>query len=383
MQDKTHAAVRGLAGPLIGALVLVLLPAAASARSEPKAAPSATALLARGAGYTQPRGSARVRRLQRDLRLAGARPGPVDGLFGPRTSAGVRRFQRHHDLAVDGIVGRATRAALANRVTSSEPEHTTPPVKAQPAQARVPANLGVSQTAPPKTVHESASSLGTLGLLAVLAVIVALVGGGTAGLLRAAKPRRARTRAYRGPVASGFPGKGMPPLGRRVRGARRAPPQSTPVLGYVTFVGSPGGRADLRHQADAIQVECKKRGLNLLDVHLDREPSGVTGLDRPGFCRALDRISSGEAQGLVVADLSRLSRSVTHIGPVLEWFSRSDTRLVATAQRLDTAERQSRQGMEWLIEVSSVRRDLAESVSQERDGRAEDEHLAKGGARRV
>jgi hypothetical protein len=35
-------------------------------------------------------------------------PGPIDGDFGPRTEAGVRAYQSHQSITVDGIVGRQT-----------------------------------------------------------------------------------------------------------------------------------------------------------------------------------------------------------------------------------------------------------------------------------
>jgi peptidoglycan hydrolase-like protein with peptidoglycan-binding domain len=41
----------------------------------------------------------------------------VDGVFGPRTEAAVRRFQREHDLSVDGMVGNQTWAALIVEVS--------------------------------------------------------------------------------------------------------------------------------------------------------------------------------------------------------------------------------------------------------------------------
>ena len=60
--------------------------------------------LALGAGYWVSGGSKPVRVLQLRLRRTGFRPGPIDGLFGPRTEGAVLRFQVAHGLAADGIV---------------------------------------------------------------------------------------------------------------------------------------------------------------------------------------------------------------------------------------------------------------------------------------
>src|SRR5918999_5232694 len=60
--------------------------------------------LRRGAGFATPNGSPRVRALQRRLRRAGLRPGPVDGRYGPRTEAAVTRLQRRGNLPATGVV---------------------------------------------------------------------------------------------------------------------------------------------------------------------------------------------------------------------------------------------------------------------------------------
>ncbi len=52
--------------------------------------------------------------LQFLLARRGASPGLVDGHFGPATARAVRSYQRRAGLAVDGIVGPATRQALAS-----------------------------------------------------------------------------------------------------------------------------------------------------------------------------------------------------------------------------------------------------------------------------
>jgi N-acetylmuramoyl-L-alanine amidase len=60
--------------------------------------------------------------LQAALAVVGQDPGPIDGVFGPRTAAAVREFQTSSGIAADGIVGPQTRAAVAEAV---EPGTTT------------------------------------------------------------------------------------------------------------------------------------------------------------------------------------------------------------------------------------------------------------------
>jgi DNA invertase Pin-like site-specific DNA recombinase len=64
------------------------------------------------------------------------------------------------------------------------------------------------------------------------------------------------------------------------------------------------------------------------------------------------RIAAGEAEGLVVSGLRRLTRSAGELAPIVAWFTRRDARLVAVAQGLDTAEREGRAAARLIIEVS-------------------------------
>jgi peptidoglycan hydrolase-like protein with peptidoglycan-binding domain len=77
-------------------------------------------MLGRGAGYDKAGGSVRVRVLQRHLRGLGLRPGPIDGLYGPRTAAAVARFQRDHGSRSDGVAWARTRRAIATARRAAE-----------------------------------------------------------------------------------------------------------------------------------------------------------------------------------------------------------------------------------------------------------------------
>jgi DNA invertase Pin-like site-specific DNA recombinase len=131
------------------------------------------------------------------------------------------------------------------------------------------------------------------------------------------------------------------------------------MLDYA-IVSAPEGsvaRGEVGEQTEEIAGECRRRGLELLELVRDHEPHNGKGLGRPGLGYALERISAGEARGLVVSELSRLSRSAAELGEILEWFTRSEARLVAVAQGLDTDERQGRLAARTLIEVSGWERE--------------------------
>src|SRR5688572_331376 len=60
-----------------------------------------------------------VTRLQRLLQKRGVSPGPIDGIFGPKTEAAVKRFQQKHQLAADGVAGPRTWSRLEQQPTSA------------------------------------------------------------------------------------------------------------------------------------------------------------------------------------------------------------------------------------------------------------------------
>ncbi|MGI9023416.1 MAG: peptidoglycan-binding domain-containing protein, partial [Acidimicrobiales bacterium] len=61
---------------------------------------------------TAPVTGAGVTRLQHILNTLLLGPLAVDGQFGPKTEAAVKKFQQNQGLVVDGVVGALTWAAL-------------------------------------------------------------------------------------------------------------------------------------------------------------------------------------------------------------------------------------------------------------------------------
>lgn len=64
--------------------------------------------------------TAENRTVQTKLKRWGYYTGSVDGIYGPKTKAAVKYFQRKNGLAVDGIVGPKTAAALGMTLSGSK-----------------------------------------------------------------------------------------------------------------------------------------------------------------------------------------------------------------------------------------------------------------------
>ncbi len=132
----------------------------------------------RGTGYWRAQGSLRVRGVQRRLREDGYELGSVDGLFGPRTEAAVRQFQRRHGLDVTGAVGAATLEHLRKRTArgdegASRPDEASGSETTRSEQQPKPTVASVTRPTPDTDEPALGRPLG-LELLA-LAVTMALV----------------------------------------------------------------------------------------------------------------------------------------------------------------------------------------------------------------
>lgn len=113
-------------------------------------------------------------------------------------------------------------------------------------------------------------------------------------------------------------------------------------------------------QIDQISAYAKLYDLEVVAFFIDE---GLTGknLNRPELTKALELLASGEAEGLLVSKLDRLSRSVKDLAYLMdEVFNTAE--LHSVAERLDTSSPHGRLAIniissvsQWEVETISVR----------------------------
>ena len=92
----------------------------------------------------------------------------------------------------------------------------------------------------------------------------------------------------------------------------------------------------LAAQEITIRSGCAARGWDVVGLYVDAGQSGKT-LERPALRDALEVVANRTADGLVVAKLDRLSRSVIDFAALLEWFEHVGAVLLALDLAIDTS----------------------------------------------
>ncbi len=352
--------------------------------------------LRQGAGYRQPDGSPRVRKLQARLGGLGLEPGPVDGRFGPRTKAAVERLQRSGGVPADGTVGPGTRRLLAKTgpAERSEPARSQGGAGAAPDRGRDQADRTQSrsdsggavrirrpgQSDASEAADDADQGSGGLDgslLLTVVALMLAAVVGLLLGWLavvhapvsgRQRLDRWRKGRRLAGDRAKPSPSpvrqkeaEGSQPVSRQVdvNGASAKPPEDgVRALGYVSVPDTDSLKGPApKAQMEAIDALCERQGWRLVEVVRDYEQQRGKALDRPGLGYALERLEGGEASCVIVSELRRLGRSVADLGRTLEGIGRAGGRLVALDMGIDTATVEGRKAANVLVTVSSWERE--------------------------
>jgi len=132
-------------------------------------------------------------------------------------------------------------------------------------------------------------------------------------------------------------------------------------------------------QRERLAAYCTAHDHELVAVEVDKGISGkVKPEQRAGLARALDRVLSGEADGLIVLKLDRLSRSVRDVLDLADSAQRSKWRLVSLSEHLDTESPQGRFTLTLLAALAQLEREQVvertrfalDSIAREGRGRS-------------
>lgn len=132
-------------------------------------------------------------------------------------------------------------------------------------------------------------------------------------------------------------------------------------VGYcrVSFVGGRSGESfrSPEDQADAIRDWAKRHGhqVELLPPELDESGGNA---DRPILNQAIEGIESGRWEGLVVAYLSRASRSTKHLLEMWDRVESAGGQVVAVAENIDTSTPTGRMQRTMLAAIAEHELDL-------------------------
>lgn len=120
---------------------------------------------------------------------------------------------------------------------------------------------------------------------------------------------------------------------------RRATPESNRFVGYVrvSTAEQADSGAGLAAQRATIEAEAARRGWTVAETYEDAAASGKSLSGRPALAEALAALDRGDAAGLVVAKLDRLSRSVGDAADLLDRAQRGGWALVACDLGVDTS----------------------------------------------
>lgn len=135
---------------------------------------------------------------------------------------------------------------------------------------------------------------------------------------------------------------------------------STKVIGYVRVSTDEQATSgvSLAAQAEKVRAYAALYDLELVELIEDAGASAKS-LDRPGLQRALAMLEKGEADGIVIAKLDRLTRSVADMATLIDRYfaEKRGKSLFSVADSIDTRTAAGRMVLNILCSVSQWERE--------------------------
>jgi site-specific DNA recombinase len=131
------------------------------------------------------------------------------------------------------------------------------------------------------------------------------------------------------------------------------PHKPSRVIGYVRVSTE---KQDLSHEAQTAKLEAYAKGVDLTLVDVLQDKLTAKNTDRPGLQRALAMLHAGEAEGLLILKLDRLTRSVVDLGNLLPLFT-DKFELLSIGDSIDTRSAGGRLVLNVLTSVSQWERE--------------------------
>lgn len=129
------------------------------------------------------------------------------------------------------------------------------------------------------------------------------------------------------------------------------------VIGYirVSTDGQDQSGLGLADQEQKIRAYCDLYGLSLVEI--EKDSASGKSMDRPGLQAALGALKAGRADGLVIAKLDRLTRSVRDMGILLDGYFRDKFAFFVVAEQIDTSTAAGRFQLNLLASVAEWERE--------------------------
>ena len=135
-------------------------------------------------------------------------------------------------------------------------------------------------------------------------------------------------------------------------------PRVTRIIGYcrVSTEAQSSEGVSLAAQREKLVAYARALDLDLVEVIEDAGASAKT-LARPGLTQALAMLKTGEAEGLLVSRLDRLTRSVRDLGALIDEYFATKFALLSVTDSIDTRTAAGRLCLNIMATVSQWERE--------------------------